>query len=342
MLQNYFCKHLCLGIMHQKNPSAYDLLKEITLSDLKKVDDIILSLAKSHVDIIPTVTEHLMSAGGKRIRPIITIACANMIGIYNSTDVMKMAAAVELIHTATLFHDDVIDNSDLRRGKKTANNIWGNKVAILLGDFLLSHAFQLMVDSKNIMALDLLSKTSIALTESEIWQLEMLGDATTNMDRYLKLIRGKTAHLFATACSISALLQEDVGQYFQSLYEFGMNLGILYQIVDDILDYSAVNPKFGKVLGGDLLEKKITLPLIKLLEDADEDNRAMVISSFESDVPDIEMVLKLMGKYKSIEQSKKIASSYAAKCTACLNNIPSNAVKSKLLDLVNFLVYRCY
>jgi octaprenyl-diphosphate synthase len=226
--------------------------------------------------------------------------------------------------------------------KKTANNIWGNKIAILLGDFLLSHSFQLMVDCKNIKALDMLSKTAIALTESEIWQLEMLGDATTNMDRYLRLIIGKTAKLFATGCSISALLQDEAFQYFDALHEFGMNIGILYQIVDDILDYSAVNPKFGKSVGGDLLEKKITLPLIKLIEDADHADRSDVITTFESDAPDIDLIIRMMNKYSSINKSKEIASDYARQCLRSLDSMPSNIRRDGVIELVHFLIDRCY
>lgn len=291
-------------------PNAYELLRASVLTELKQVDSIILELAQSKIDLIPEMVNHLMQSGGKRIRPILTLACAKMVGCENP-EVVKLAAAVEFIHTATLFHDDVIDETPIRRGKKTANNIWGNKASILVGDFLLSHAFKLMTDTGSIKALSLLSDTAIEITESEVWQLDLIGKTNITIDSYINLIHGKTASLFATSCAVGSYLMDDGDKYYESLYNAGLALGILFQISDDYLDYYASSSSFGKAIGSDFREKKVTLPLILLLQEVSSDERSVIEDNMGLENPDIKLIINLMTKYGVQAKAMQIANKYS-------------------------------
>lgn len=284
-------------ILSKKNneESSYAILQGVLASKMSGVDDIIHNLAKSHVEMIPKVTEHLTGSGGKRIRPLITLASAAMLDYRGDGDI-SLAAAVEFIHTATLLHDDVIDESVLRRGKSTANTIWGNKPAILVGDFLLSHAFKLMVKSGSMEALDLLADAAVKITESEVWQLELLGKLEYGLENYMSLISGKTASLFAASASVAGHLMHDKGAAL-CLYEYGKNLGIIFQISDDVLDYEAKEEDFGKKICGDFLEQKCTLPLMLLMERATSEERKEIARNFIASQVDTIFLKQMMQKY---------------------------------------------
>lgn len=320
--------------------TPYEALKSLLDSELAKVDEIIIDAAKSHVNLIPTVTDYLVSSGGKRIRPLLALAAGKLIGCDIEPSV-QLAAAVEFIHTATLFHDDVIDESKLRRGKYTANNIWGNKVSILVGDFLLSKAFKLMVATGSLDALEMLSSTSATIIESEVWQLDLINKINMPQDEYIKLITGKTAVLFAAACATPAIVAQIEEHSIKNLYNFGLNLGVAFQITDDLLDYTSQNAKFGKTVGSDLLEGKITLPLIILRSFLANEEYEIYKQSIEKQ--DIDKVIHLLNKYNCINKCTEIALQYSQLAIQNLSNLrPGKRIHNLLIDLASFLVKRIY
>lgn len=289
-------------------------LREYIAPELEMVNELILISAQSYAELIPTITNYLTQSGGKRLRPILTLGAAKLLGI-NSDAHIKLATAVEYIHTATLLHDDVIDESELRRGNKTANNVWGNKASILVGDFLLSQSFKLMVDAGSLEALNLLATTAKEITESEVWQLELTRKIDTSLEDYIKLVRGKTAVLFAAAASVGAVAMQQSKHIVDSLYQYGLNLGICFQIVDDLLDYSSSSDEFGKVLGNDLKEGKVTMPLILAYQDANiEDKKFLknLIAFGDCSADSLLRVRDIFQTYQSIEKSKSFAKQYAA------------------------------
>lgn len=231
--------------------------------ELKRVDKTLFGLAKSHVALIPEISSYIASSGGKRIRPLITLACSDMVGGINEKTIY-LATAVELIHTATLLHDDVVDGSKTRRGKLTANLKWGNKESILVGDYLFSQAFKLMVKAESLWVLSLLAQASAQIAEAEVYQIELLKKPKNDLKSYIKLITGKTAVLFAAAAAAGAMVGGADEKRIKKFYEFGLNMGISFQIVDDTLDYFASSRSLGKEIGMDFAEGKITLPLILL------------------------------------------------------------------------------
>jgi octaprenyl-diphosphate synthase len=319
--------------------NPYSELKNIVLSGLSSVDDIIKGLAENHVELIPEILNHLNQSEGKRIRPILTLACAKAIDGKNP-GVVKLAAAVELIHTATLFHDDVIDESNLRRGRETANSIWGNKASILIGDFLLSHAFKLMIEAGKMEALEMLIASSITIIEAEVWQLDLIGKISEDTDAYIKLIMGKTASLFAASCAVSAVLNSADLEIKNALHEYGMNLGILYQITDDLLDYSAKQEVFGKKIGSDFLEKKMTLPLIVLLNCVSDDERKIIIQHFYSDNPNIGIIVELFSKYDIAKGIEEFSNLYREKAINALSQLPTSDIKDSLAKLAEYITAR--
>ena len=240
----------------------------------------------------------------------------------------------------SLFHDDVIDETPIRRGKKTANNIWGNKASILVGDFLLSHAFKLMTDTGSIKALSLLSDTAIEITESEVWQLDLIGKTNITIDSYINLIHGKTASLFATSCAVGSYLMDDGDKYYESLYNAGLALGILFQISDDYLDYYASSSSFGKAIGSDFREKKVTLPLILLLQEVSSDERSVIEDNMGLENPDIKLIINLMTKYGVQAKAMQIANKYSDDAKDFLKKLPNNEINLTLQKLVDFMLLR--
>jgi octaprenyl-diphosphate synthase len=316
-------------------------MQELVSDGLVAVNAIIKEIAKSHVEMLPEVVNHLMDLGGKRVRPMLTLLCGKMLGA-DPKKTAKLAAAVEFIHTATLFHDDVIDESATRRGKSTANSIWGNKASILVGDFLLSHAFRLMVQSGSLRALDMLASAAVDITEAEVWQLELIGKEGNSIEDYIQLIRGKTAVLFASSCAVSGLLLEDGGATSDALYEYGMNLGIIFQITDDVLDYYATEPKFGKLIGGDFAERKVTLPLITLLQNASPAERIWVLKEFSSEIPDISGVVDLMKQHQVRQHVEEYMSQHIEAALESLSKVANLDVgyRELLSNLLYFVLHR--
>lgn len=312
-------------------------IKEYYRDELSKVNDIFLSFANSDVELANLVTNHLMSSGGKRIRPLLTIMCAKLTGV-QSENIPLIAAAIECIHAATLLHDDVIDESAMRRGIKTANNIWGNKASILVGDFLLGKAFQLLVQSGSIKALELFSNTSVQLAEAEIWQLALINGSEKlyTISDYMKLVEGKTSKLFAAACAAPTLLNNSA--HYDSLYDFGMNLGHLFQLADDTLDYAAQDAKFGKTIGNDILEGKITLPFLMMLKDATDQGDLML----KMQEKDRDYILAQFQARGTLTQCREFYASYGNICSKLLKIFPDSEGKQHLNEVIAFLMNRSY
>jgi octaprenyl-diphosphate synthase len=311
--------------------------------DLQKVDQIISEFAVGKSPLIQEISTHLISSGGKRIRPILLILATRLQQSESSKKSLNLAAAVELIHSATLLHDDVVDAGLIRRGKKTANAIWDNKVSILVGDYLFSIAFQLMVQSKNLEVLALLSKASSIMADGEVMQLENSNDLTLSEEKYFEIIFGKTAILFSAACEAGALISDASTQEIQALSAFGKNLGIIFQIVDDILDYSAKEQVFGKEAGHDFFEGKVTLPLIITYKKSNEVERKFLSGIFaknlfgeEKDLNDFEKILELIAKHEGLEESKNKAMYYK---NMALNNLEIFSSSKAKQDLINVLEY---
>jgi len=244
-------------------------------ADLRKVEGYMAAALRSDVSLIPQVSEHLIGSGGKRFRPLLLMAAAGLCG-YEGERRHPLAAVIEFIHTATLLHDDVIDDADMRRGKTAANHVWGNAASVLVGDFLYSEAFQLMAEYGNLEIIKVLARATNLMAEGEVFQLVKRGDPEISEKDYLTIIEKKTSHLISAACSVGALLADAPGEKVAALGRFGLNLGFAFQIVDDALDYTAKEEEFGKAIGKDLDEGKMTLPLIRTLSRCSEEERQRI------------------------------------------------------------------
>ena len=248
------------GPRRERKPSL-ETIHGLVLEDLKRVNQVIVDHMQSPVTLIPQLAGHLVAAGGKRLRPVLTLAAAKLCG-YDGQRHIPLAACVEFIHTATLLHDDVVDESMLRRGRDSANALWGNQPSVLVGDFLFARAFELMVADGSLKVLKILSKASSVIAEGEVLQLMTTNDTATSEEAYLEVIRAKTATLFAAAAQIGAVVADRPKVEEEALESYGMNLGIAFQLIDDVLDYSAVQAELGKTVGDDFREGKISLPVV--------------------------------------------------------------------------------
>lgn len=314
--------------------------------DLKKIDKIILSFARGKSPLIQEISNHLIASGGKRVRPILLLLSAQLCGSEND-DRHNLAAAVELIHSATLLHDDVVDVSEIRRGKKTANAIWDNKVSILVGDYLFSIAFQLMVFSKNLHILNLLAQASSIMADGEVMQLQNSNDIALSQDKYLEIIFGKTAVLFSAACECGALLNQRSQDEIIALREFGKALGIIFQIIDDILDYSAEEETLGKEIGNDFFEGKVTLPIILTYEAASESEKKFIAEIFQNNLiaaeknqDDFKKILALMKKNNGLKAAQELAFQYCDQALKNLEIFPESKAKADLIILLNHSLSR--
>lgn len=339
--------------MSQKPQTALEKHKDLYKPELKKIDEKILGLAAFREPIIGNVVTHLINSGGKRLRPTLVILASKLCGIAESeTAHINMACCVELLHTATLFHDDVVDESKLRRGSKTANEIWGNAPSVLVGDFLLAQAFYIMSVQGSMEVIDLLSSTSIKITEGEIKQLISKADITTSEARYFEIITAKTAELFAACTRIGAIITNKNEQQKIALDEFGKNLGIAFQLADDGLDYSAKQEQLGKKVGDDFREGKITLPVIYALANATADEKLLIekiysddenkTTEFERSDENLQKVITIFEKYQAADYTIKVAQTYAQKAIEQLNLFPDSEYKTALIDLCNFSVNRFF
>jgi len=317
--------------------------------DLKKVDKIILEFAVGKSPLISEISSHLISSGGKRIRPILLILAAKLCGTKAGEDHHNLAAAVELIHSATLLHDDVVDVSEVRRGKKTANAIWDNKATILVGDYLFSIAFQLMVRSKNLHVLDLLAKASSIMADGEVMQLENSNDITLTEEKYLEIIFGKTAVLFAAACESGALINSCSEEKTIALGNFGKHLGTVFQIIDDILDYNSEESVLGKDVGNDFFEGKVTLPIILTYKAAFETERKFISESFTKNLlttqrnqNDFIEILNLIKKYGALEFAREVAEAHRDAALKELDIFSNSSFKEDLITILDYSLTRIF
>ena len=323
---------------------AIEVLAALLREDLVGVDAIIHSGVGSPVGMIPRLASYLIDAGGKRIRPMITLAAARLHG-GGGDAARKLAAAVEFIHSATLLHDDVVDESALRRGKASANHVWGNQAAVLVGDFLFARSFNLMVEAGDIGVLDVLARASSIIAEGEVMQLAAANDADTTIERYLEIIEAKTAALFAAAARVGAMAAGKAGVIADALYEYGRNIGLAFQLVDDALDYGGLAARMGKNVGDDFREGKVTLPVALAREAGDGEEREFwrrVMGVGERTDADFELALTILRRRNAIQRTLETARTYATRAQAALADMPDNAYRAVLMDLPDFVVDRAY
>ncbi len=328
--------------VQNNHQSPLEVLSNLLADDMKAVNACIMDKMHSDVALIPQLASYLISAGGKRLRPLLTIASAKMCG-YKGDRAHNLAACVEFIHTATLLHDDVVDDSNIRRGNQSANAVFGNEAAVLVGDFLFSRAFQLMVEDGSLPVLRILSGASAIIAEGEVMQLSSAHNMDTGFDTYLQVITSKTAALFAAACETGAVIADQDEQRCQALHDYGLNLGIAFQIADDVLDYTASQDKLGKSLGDDLRDGKITLPIIYALENATDDERAFWYSIFVNKKIDDETLpraIKICEAHNSFKKSLETANLYKEKAISSLSLFDDNEIKSIFVDLCDYVIAR--
>jgi len=325
-------------------PTTLDRLVDLVATDMERVNTAILARTGSQVTMIPEVANHLISSGGKRLRPMLTIAMAKLAG-YGGDGHIKLAAAVEFMHTATLLHDDVVDESDMRRGKLAARMLWGNEASVLVGDFLLGQAFKMMVEVGNLHALEILSSAATVIAEGEVMQLGTAKNTATNEDEYLAVIRGKTAELFAAACEVGpALASKDKAQQ-AACRSFGMNLGIAFQLIDDALDYGGKSAKLGKNVGDDFREGKVTLPVVLSFRRGSEQERAFwnrTLGEGKVEEGDLDTALALLAKHHAIEDTVGRARHYGAIAKDALALVADSPMKQALEEAVDFCIARAF
>ena len=327
----------------KKQPSLDPLMKLVS-EDLAKVNEAIIRKMDSRVPLIPQLAGHIIAAGGKRVRPMLTLACARMCG-YTGTRQIELAASVEMIHTATLLHDDVVDDSDLRRGNDTANVLWGNSASVLVGDFLFSRAFQLMVGDGSLDVLQVLADASAVISEGEVMQLETSNDITTSEEAYLAVIAAKTAALFSAACKVGGQVAMRPADELDALDSFGRNLGVAFQLVDDALDYSAKQAELGKSVGDDFKEGKITLPVLLAVRRGGEEERDFwrrCMENLDQTDDDMAHAQALLAKHNALNDTIDRARHYGAMARDALGMYPDSAAKSALIETVDFCIYRAY
>ncbi|MBI1868896.1 MAG: polyprenyl synthetase family protein [Methylocystis sp.] len=328
----------------KQKATGLDTLLELIRPDLDRVNQLILTRTGSDVTTIPEVANHLISAGGKRLRPMLVLATAGMCG-YRGDGHIKFAAGIEFMHTATLLHDDVVDESEMRRGKIAARLLWGNETCVLVGDFLLGNAFKMMVETGALRCLEVVSTAAAVIAEGEILQLNAAKDTKTTMDAYMAVIRSKTAELFAAAAEIGPILGGRCQADEAACRSYGMNLGMAFQLIDDALDYGGSSAQLGKNVGDDFREGKITLPVVLAFRRGDEQEREFWRRTLErGDIRggDIEIACATMRKHKALEETIERAGQYGAIARDALCIFPASPWKAALLDVVDFCVERVY
>jgi len=326
----------------RRGAASLDRLVALLERDLDRVNTLILERMHSPVALIPQLAGHIIAAGGKRLRPMLTLAAARLCG-YPGDRHIALAAAVEFIHTATLLHDDVVDASDLRRGLATANAVWGNKPSVLVGDFLFSRAFQLMVEDGSLEVLAILSGASAVIAEGEVLQLVTSNDTETTEAAYLQVIRSKTAQLFAAASKIGAVLAERPRTEQEALESYGLNLGIAFQLIDDLLDYSARQAELGKTVGDDFREGKITLPIVLAFGRGDHDEQRFwrrTLEDLKQETGDLEHAIQLLRTHGALAETLERARTYAAAARAALAPFRDCPEKRALDEVIDFCVER--
>lgn len=310
-----------------KNFSA---IQSLMKSDMEKTDNILIDRLNSNVDLISQMSHYIIASGGKRIRPLLLLLCARATN-YGGTDHHAMAVVIELIHTATLLHDDVVDESTTRRNQDTANELWGNAASVLVGDFLYSRAFEILVEPNSMSIMRILSKATNQIAEGEVLQLLNIRNANVSQTKYFNVIEQKTARLFEAACKIGALLSDSSEKTINSLGDFGLHLGITFQIIDDALDYESNSTTMGKEVGDDLSEGKITLPMIYALEKTSgSENKILRDAIKTADASNIDKIINILCSVNAFEFTRKIAENESQKALKSLKNIPDSEYRSAL------------
>ena len=331
--------------LEEKSPDRLiEPLTTLVAADMARVNETILSRTGSDVTMIPEVANHLISSGGKRLRPILTLATAGLCQ-YRGEGHIKLAAAVEFMHTATLLHDDVVDESDMRRGTPAARMLWGNEASVLVGDFLLGQAFKMMVEVGSLPCLDVLSSAAAIIAEGEVMQLTAAKDTETTEDAYLAVIRAKTAALFAAACEVGPILAKRSKAEIEACRGYGANLGIAFQLIDDALDYGGSAAKLGKNVGDDFREGKITLPVVLSFRRGSPAEREFwkrTLEKGEIGDGDLETALATMRRHRALEDTIERARHYGAMARDALELFPASPSKHALLDAVEFAVQRAH
>lgn len=322
--------------------SPLDILQAEMAEDMKAVNAMILTHMQSDVPLIPQLASYLIAAGGKRIRPLLTLAST---ALFNGDMIRahRLAASVEFIHTATLLHDDVVDDSDTRRGKDSANIVFGNEASVLVGDFLFSRAFQLMVADGSLEVLRILSNASAVIAEGEVLQLSVQSNLDTSMADYEAVIEGKTASLFAAACEVGPVIAEQDQTIIDAMREYGLYLGMAFQVVDDVLDYNAERAKLGKTIGDDFREGKMTAPIILAIKKADAQEREFwqrTLGDKNQQNGDLETALELMNKYDTLNQGMALAHKYGEKAVQALQGVPPSPLRDILENIIEFTINR--
>ena len=332
---------LPLGIKSKKSPSVAPLI-ELTSANMERVNTLILSKAGSDVELIPRIARHLVSSGGKRLRPMLTLASAQMLG-YQGEAHIKLATAVEFMHTATLLHDDVVDESGLRRGSKTARMIWGNQASVLVGDYLLGQAFRMMVEVGSLDALEVLSGSACIIAEGEVMQLAAAKNLETTEDDYLGVIRAKTAALFSAAAEVGPIIANAKAADRAALKGYGTNLGLAFQLVDDALDYGGNAKDLGKNTGDDFREGKVTLPVLLAYRRGTETERAFWKSAIEdgqSSDENLDHARILMQKHDVINDTLQRAVNYGLMARDAIAPLPDTPEKSALIETIDYCISR--
>ena len=320
----------------------HEQLAAALADELSAVNDMIRTrMASEHAPRIPEVTAHLVEAGGKRLRPMLTLAAARMCG-YGGPYHVHLAATVEFIHTATLLHDDVVDESSQRRGRPTANLLWDNTSSVLVGDYLFARSFQLMVETGSMRVLDILANAAATIAEGEVLQLTAASDLNTTEETYIQVVRGKTAALFSAAMEVGGEIAGQDAATKQALFDYGDALGIAFQIVDDLLDYGGTTAT-GKNVGDDFRERKLTLPVIRAVAQADAAERDFWVRTIQKGKQqdgDLDHAIALLGKYGTMDSTRDDAIAWANKAKAALKVIPDHPLKTMLCDLADYVVAR--
>src|ERR1700734_3327846 len=325
-------------------PALIDRLVELVAGDMGRGNSAILARTGAEVTMIPEVATHLIPSGGKRLRPMLTLAMAVLTG-YPGDGHVKLAAAVEFMHTATLLHDDVVDESDMRRGKLAARMLWGNEASVLVGDFLLGQAFKMMVEGGSLKALEILSSAAAVIAEGEVMQLAAAKNTATTEDEYIAVIRAKTAELFAAACEVGPVIANRPKDEQTACRGYGLNLGIAFQLVDDVLDYGGKSAKLGKNVGDDFREGKITLPVVLAFRRGNDVEREFwrrALERGEIGDGDLDHAVGLMTKHRALEDTVNRAQHYGAMAVDALALFPASPMKGALEQVVAFCLARSH
>jgi len=324
----------------QNSIQTIDDVLKVTHDDMQLVNQTIRDSLDSHVILIKQISTYIINSGGKRLRPILVVLMAQAFG-YKGNKHIHLAAIIEFIHTATLLHDDVVDESDMRRGNKTANEVWGNSASVLVGDFLYSRAFQMMVTIENLEVMNILANATNTISEGEVLQLLNIGNLDITEEQYYQVIKNKTAQLFEAGCELSALISSNDRELIAKMAHFGEYLGMAFQIADDMLDYAIDNDELDKNIGDDLSEGKLTLPLIYLLEHGTDDDKSVIAEAIESQsTKHLKTIQRRINETPALKYTQDKANEFSIKAKQQLIDLPDTDAKQALLFLCDFACHR--